>query len=317
MLKIRRFVIGKDESDLVKMHNAIYYRHPSYAQLTVEDYRKLYKDPERDTKGRFIAEANNSPVGWVNASVDRLRADKKGFVWVGLMPMFRGQGIEEELTEAAIRNLKRRGMKVAQSVVEEDEAVRVWKKLGFKLVRKSSLMTKKLDDLASDVGENAEVALQPIRKDSDEDLKLLNRLWNESFKKHFNYRPIPLESTIYLVKKDSSWGRQGWYFALLDGQPVGFVGASAGGLDNRAANAKRGWVLPRGWILSIGVLKPYRRKGIGTRLILHGMNFLKARGVVSVMLTVDDTNVTKAKKLYEKVGFTEAWKWSFYEKRIA
>ena len=35
------------------------------------------------------------------------------------------------------------------------------------------------------------------------------------------------------------------------------------------------------------------------------------------MLTVDDTNVTKAKQLYVKVGFTEARKWSFYEKRIA
>jgi ribosomal protein S18 acetylase RimI-like enzyme len=119
------------------------------------------------------------------------------------------------------------------------------------------------------------------------------------------------------VRKDFSWGTQGWYFALLDGQHVGFVGASVGGLDNRAENAKRGWVLPRGWILSIGVLKPYRRTGIGTKLILHGMNFLKAKGVAAVMLTVDDSNVTKAKQLYEKVGFAEAWKWSFHEKRIA
>ena len=69
--------------------------------------------------------------------------------------------------------------------------------------------------------------------------------------------------------------------------------------------------------MCIAVLRPYRGTGIGTRLILHGMDFLKAKGVAEVMLTVDSSNVTKAKQLYEKVGLTEAWKWTFYEKRIA
>ena len=317
MLKIRRFVMGKDEVYWVKLINAVYYQHPAYALLTVEDYREFEQDPEWDSKGKFIVEVNNNPVGLVSAHVDKLREDRKGFVTIGVIPEFRGQGIEEELAERAIRELKRRGMKVAQSAVEQDEDVRVWKRLGFKLVRRGSFMTKRLDDVRSDVGENTEVALEPLHQASDEDLKLLNRLWNESFKEHFNYRPIPLESTAYLVRKDSSWKTQGWFFALMDGQPVGFVGALVGKQDNRAENAKRGWALPRGWILSIGVLKPYRRTGIGTRLILHGMNFLKAKGVASVMLAVDDSNVTKAKQLYEKVGFTEAWKQSVCEKRIA
>ena len=315
-MKIRRFVIGKDEADWVKLFNAVYYQHPTYAHLTVADYRKLEKDPEWDFKGKFIVEVKGNPVGWVSAKVDKLRKDKKGFVSIGVIPEFRSQGIEEELAETATRELKKRGMKVAQSIVEEDEDARVWRRLGFRLVRRSSLMNNRLG-VKSDVEENTEVALEPLRKDSDEDLKLLNRLWNESFKEHFNYRPIPLESTVYLLRKDFSWGTQGWYFALLDGRHVGFVGASVGGLDNRPVNAKRGWVLPRGWILCIAVLKPYRRTGIGTRLILHGMNLLKAKGVAEVMLTVDDSNVTKAKKLYEKVGFREAWKWSIYEKKIA
>ena len=317
MLRIRRFVEGKDAADWIKMHNVTYYRHPCYAQITLDDYRKLKMNPEWDTKGMFIVEVKNNPVGWVNARVDKLREDRKGFVGMGIVPEFRGQGIEEELVETAIGELKRRGMKVAQTYIEEDEDARAWKKSGFKLVRRSSLMAKRLGGVKADVGENTGVALRPIRKNSDEDLNLLNRLWNESFKEHFNYRHIPLESTVYLVRKDFSWGTQGWYFALLNGQHAGFVGASSGGLDNRPENAKRGWVLPRGWILCIAVLKPYRGTGIGTRLILHGMNFLKAKGVAEAMLTVDDSNVTKAKQLYEKVGFAEAWKWSFYEKRIA
>jgi ribosomal protein S18 acetylase RimI-like enzyme len=324
LLKIRRFVLGKDEADWVKVYNAIYYLHPSQALIAVEDFRKGEKDPTFDTNGRFIAEVNDSPVGFVHASVDKFREDKKGFVWkFGVIPEFRGQGIEEKLAETAMVELKKRGMKAVQSLVEGGlgEDVRVWRKFDFKHVRRSSIMAERLNEIKSNVGENMEVVLEPLRKDANEDLELLNRLHNESFKEHFNYRPTPLESTVYQVREDFSWKTQGWFFALLEGKHVGFVGAGIGELDNRASmraiNVKRGWILPRGWILGIGVLKPHRRRGIGTRLILHGMNFLKAEGMTTAMLGVDDSNVTKAKQLCEKVGFREVWKQSFYEKSIA
>jgi ribosomal protein S18 acetylase RimI-like enzyme len=324
-LKIRRFVKGKDEADMVKLHNAVFYRHPTVVLVTVEDYKKYEKDPSWDSEGAFIVEVDNNPIGWVHGYVDKFREDKQGVAIVRIMPEFSNRGLEDELAEIAIGELKRRGVKVAQSLVEgvaqekmlESEDARLWEKRGFRLERIGSIMSKRLDDARVDIGENKEVTLESLRKDSDEDLKLLNRLINESFKEHWNWRPVPLESTVYSVRKDFSWNPQGWFFALLDGQPVGFIGALMGVPDNRPENAKRGWVLPRGWIWSIGVLKPYRGTGIGTRLLLHGMDFLKVKGVAEVMIQVDDSNVTKPKQLYEKVGFTEFWKQSIYEKRIA
>jgi len=71
-----------------------------------------------------------------------------------------------------------------------------------------------------------------------------------------------------------------------------------------------------GWVLDIGVLKPHRRTGIGTKLMLHGMNLLRAKGMTVAMLSVDDWNVTKAMRLYEKVGFKVVKKDVFYEKTI-
>ena len=65
------------------------------------------------------------------------------------------------------------------------------------------------------------------------------------------------------------------------------------------------------------MLKPHRKTGIGTRLILHGMNFLKDNGMTTAMLGVDDWNVTKAKQLYENVGFKVFWRVSSYEKKLA
>ncbi|NIV44311.1 GNAT family N-acetyltransferase, partial [Candidatus Bathyarchaeota archaeon] len=59
-----------------------------------------------------------------------------------------------------------------------------------------------------------------------------------------------------------------------------------------------------------------RRRGIGTRLVLHGLEALKANGMVKAMLDVDDFNQTKAIKLYEKVGFEVAKKYVKYEKKL-
>ena len=313
LLKIRRFILGRDEADWVEVQNAICGVRPGYGSLTVEEFRAIEKSPEFDSEGRFIAELDGNPVGIVHAHVDELIEKKRGFIgWFGVIPEHKGRGIEEKLAETAIKELKNRGMKVVQSYVngEPEEVIRMWKNMGFKLIRTGSLMTKELAELPN-VGENMEVELKPLRREADEDLETLNALHNECFKEHFLWRPTPLRSTVYFVRDDPFMKTQGWWFALLGGKHVGFVGASIDEHFNTAKGAKYGW------ISSIGVLKPHRKTGIGTRLILHGMNFLKDNGMTTAMLGVDDWNVTKAKQLYEKVGFKVVWKESSYEKKLA
>jgi ribosomal protein S18 acetylase RimI-like enzyme len=315
LLKVRRFVLGMDEADWVKVWNAVYGVRVDIAPMSVEDMRNMEKSPDFDSEGRFIAELDGQPVGIVNARVDKLREEKKGFVRVlGVVPKFRGQGIEEKLAETALEELKNRGMKIAQGWgwvdSDQENIVRLWENLGFKLVRWSSIMTADLARLQSDIGENMEVVLKPLRRDADEDLKMLNRLENECFKEHFDWRPSPLEQTVYFVRQDPFFKIQEWFFALLNGKHVGYIGIGIDESYNAEKNAKSGW------ILNIGVLKPYRRTGIGTKLILHGMNQLKAKGMTVTMLSVDDWNVTKAIRLYEKVGFKVTKKDVAYEKNI-
>ncbi len=60
--------------------------------------------------------------------------------------------------------------------------------------------------------------------------------------------------------------------------------------------------------MTIGVLKPLRRKGIGTALMLHALKLLKCKGMKEAELGVDDSNPTKAIELYKKVGFKVAKK---------
>ena len=313
MLKLRRFVIGTDEGDWLRVWNAVYGVQLDLASMTVAEMKVKEKSLDFDSEGMFIAELNGQAVGIVHAYVDKLREEKKGFVKdFGVVPGFRGQGIEEKLAETALEELKKCGMKTAQGSAYGDqlEIVRLWQRLGFILVRRFSLMTRDLDGLRSDIGKDEGVLLKPLRKDSDEDLKVLNRLENECFKELFDWRRNPLERTVSLVREDPFLRIQDWFFATLNEKHVGYVGMGVDESYNRKRNAKCGWVL------GIGVLKPFRRMGIGTKLMLHGMNRLKANGMTVVMLGVDDLNVTQATRLYEKIGFRVVRKEMAYEKTL-
>ena len=61
-------------------------------------------------------------------------------------------------------------------------------------------------------------------------------------------------------------------------------------------------------------MRPYRRLGIGTALMLEGLEWLRERGMEEAELVVDDDNPMGAMKLYEKVGFKVAYKDFVYER---
>ena len=97
---------------------------------------------------------------------------------------------------------------------------------------------------------------------------------------------------------------------MLHKKNVGYIGVGIDEKYNIEKNVKSGI------ILDIGVLKPYRRKDIGTRLMLHSLETLKGKGgITQATLGVDDFNPTKAIKLYE-VGFEVAKKDFTYKKTL-
>lgn len=158
---------------------------------------------------------------------------------------------------------------------------------------------------------NNGISLREARLEDDQDIALVNMLDNESFKEHFNHRPVTIEETKYMLLEMPWWKLQKAWFAVLERKPVGYV---VTGIDvglNREKNVKYGWVL------DIGVLKSYRRQKIGATLILRAMQYLKTQGMDKALLYVDDQNPTHATKLYEKVGFRVYHKSAIYELQLA
>ena len=313
MLKIRTFVVGRDEAIWAYIASGAYRDYEDFRSLSVEEMQKLEKSPTFDSSGMFIAELDGKPAGIVNAYVDKFRKEKKGFIsWLGVLPEYRRRGVGKALAQKAIESLKERGMEIAETALDStrEVCIRLFEDLGFRLIRSSSFMKMSLDKIPFNIGENREVDMRKLDVTSEEDIILLNNLENECFKEHFNYRPSQIEETRHWLLENPWLQWQAYFFAELEGKSVGYISI---GIDEKYNREKE---TLSGWINDIGVLKPFRRRGIGTALMLKGLKELKNKGLENALLYVDDENPTKAIKLYEKIGFKIVKKTQIYQKKL-
>jgi mycothiol synthase len=299
MISIRRFVRGVDEPLWVDILNVARKEREEWRTITVEELLAEAKRPGFDYEGRFIGELDGMAVGVVHAHVDKAIEDKKGFIHLDVVSEFRGCGIETPLVETALSELKTRGMTIAQTWTDlsEKERVELLEGLHFRHIRVFSVMEMELAELSRHVGGNKQVAIRPLRKELEDDIKLFNWLGNETYREDLDYSPRTLEETRHFLFLDPYLNEKKVLFAVLNGESVGCVGV---GIDEKLNLEKQAQA---GEVFVIGVLKAHRRKGIGTELMLHGLERLKARGMTKAVLGVEDENLTQAKRLYEKLGF--------------
>lgn len=71
-----------------------------------------------------------------------------------------------------------------------------------------------------------------------------------------------------------------------------------------------------GWLRSLGVVRPWRRRGLGEALLRHAFSVFYARGKQTVGLSVDSSSLTGATRLYERAGMRIAEQYDMYEKVV-
>lgn len=72
-----------------------------------------------------------------------------------------------------------------------------------------------------------------------------------------------------------------------------------------------------GWVSSLGVRRPWRRRGIARALLLTSFHEFRRRGFARVGLGVDSNSLTGANLLYERAGMRTARRYDLYEKSLA
>ncbi len=132
----------------------------------------------------------------------------------------------------------------------------------------------------------------------------------ESFKDHFGHTDEPFEAhyqrRMYFVKNDPHYDPSLWFIAL-DGAEVAGASLCAPFITEDP---------DLGWVGTLGVRRPWRKRGLGQALLLHSFGEFYRRGKARVGLGVDASSLTGATRLYERAGMRVTRQYDLYEMEL-
>jgi mycothiol synthase len=127
----------------------------------------------------------------------------------------------------------------------------------------------------------------------------------EAFQDHWDFFSVPFEDWREYFLGSSKFDPELWFLATDGDEIAGFALC----WSERRPNT--------GQVGVLGVRRPWRRRGLGTALLLRAFHELRWRGRAKVDLHVDGENLTGAVRLYERVGMRVAHRNDAYRKEIA
>lgn len=134
----------------------------------------------------------------------------------------------------------------------------------------------------------------------------------ETFKDHWGYIDRPFEEDFqmweHFTRGREDYDPSLWFLAMDGDQIAGFSLCRPETNDDPAM----------GWVATLGVRRPWRRRGLGRALLEHSFTEFSQRGKSRVGLGVDAQNLTGATRLYLKAGMQPdaARQSSIYEKEL-
>ena len=132
----------------------------------------------------------------------------------------------------------------------------------------------------------------------------------DSFKDHWGYVEQPFEKEyeqwLHFMNNDPDYDPALWFVAM--------AGAEIAGIS--LCDFKSHEDPKMGWIGTLGVRRPWRRRGLGVALLQHSFRELYGRGQKKVGLGVDAASLTGATRLYERAGMHVARQYDTYEKEL-
>jgi ribosomal protein S18 acetylase RimI-like enzyme len=111
-----------------------------------------------------------------------------------------------------------------------------------------------------------------------------------AFADHWDYLPEPFQSFAADFFDAADWEPSLAFIAEVEGEPAGELVAIE--------------FEDSGYVASLGVLRPFRRRGIATALLWRAFAALAARDHREAGLTVDAASPTGAVSVYEGVGMS-------------
>ena len=221
----------------------------------------------------------------------------------GVLTEFRGRGIGRRLLRTAIGQVEGIGASVLhiQASVDTQDTRRLLESEGFERVKSYWRMRWEGDDLPSPVLRPG-FQLKPFSLGRDE--AMLAELQNASFGEHWGFCPNTVEEIAARVRMKIT-DQDGIIFVMDGNRPAGYNWTLR--YENSYGKV--------GVVSMTGVHPSYRGNGLGTAVVVSGMQYLKDLGVDAIELEVDSEN-TPARELYLKLGYRQVSRSVWYERRF-
>jgi ribosomal protein S18 acetylase RimI-like enzyme len=178
---------------------------------------------------------------------------------------------------------------------------------GFDLVRRSYRMRIDLTEAPPAPAWPQGITLRAF--DPDRDLDAVAWADREAFRDHWGFVERPFEQDLQMFRHwlgEPRFDASLWFVAVHGDEVAGIS------LCDPYTESDPGM----GWVGSLGVLRPYRKQGLGLALLRHSFGELYRRGRRKVGLGVDASNLTGALRLYEKAGMRVYRQNNTYEKEL-
>ena len=236
-------------------------------------------------------------------------------VGVMLPAAFQGRGIGTALLhwgEGRAREILLKAPQDAQVVMtaactEKDHyRTSLYQRYGMNIYRHFFKMVIDLETPPQQSEVPAGIVIRPY--DEETELYPLSQCYLDSFQDHFGFSGQTLEDTAtyirHLIDKDPDYDPELWYVAVAGEEMVGFSICAGKTVEDPLM----------GYVNVLGVVRDYRKRGLGMALLTHSFADLHRRGCERVGLSVDASNLTGATRLYEQAGMDVRERFDLYQK---
>lgn len=262
-------------------------------------------NPETDT---YVLETQDGQIiGYGEFFDSQGHADLNADIYVH--PQYKGRGLIKVLLdrvgERALAELKLAAPDLRvfiRSTMDgkDAEARNAHEDLGYVPVRFNWRMEIKLDDTPPAPIWPEGIELRPFVRE-EHSHAVLNAV-NESFRDHWGSHERSFEEWEHSRFSTADFDPSLWMIAWDGSEIAGF-----------SLNRYRMGV---GWVSTLGVRRPWRKKGLGLALLQHSFGEFYKRGMKTIGLGVDASNPTGATRLYQGAGMYIASEFITYDKEL-
>ena len=297
---------SRDLNNYIRFRIGVKQYESDECSLTAQSIKDALARPGYNPQSNlFIVIADKNIVGYIDIAIESSvgRAITTGIIH----PNYRRMGLATQLFHLAEEHTRQLGLPVIQTSVDENDeyAQMVIQRLGLRPVHR--FIEWRLDSSACHLCDNqsSNYLYRHLKQGEEPDLV---HIQNHSFEGTWGYNPNTLDDIVYQLKQGAR-SIDDVIVVHRENSILGYcwIDRSLGVNHTIHTNKAR--------ILMLGIDPAHQGKGLGKKILIAALVFLKSKGIEVIEVTSDEENVA-ACKLYHSLGFKQVSATIWFEKKL-